>query len=336
MRVLVTGATGLIGAHTTFELLKAGHQVRLLVRNREKAEKYFSSHGITLEDVVLGDMRDAAAVRQSLQGCDALVHAAAVVGVEKARAEEIYQSNLQAVRAVIDTAVEAGIANIVYVSSVGALCNDRKYVTTEVVDETARYIQSTDAYRQSKADCDRHVRALQAQGAAIQITYPTAVLGPDDPGMSESNNALRIFLTQMVPLTSSGFQIVDARDIAIAHRLMLERGAPKQREQGRYIVGGYFQYWRDLAKMYQSASGKWLFKFWLPDSVWIGIGMFLDHLKKIVPIDFPLTEEAGILVTRWVPVSSAKIERELGLVFRPTQVTVNDTAAWMRRAGYVK
>src|SRR5690606_7438109 len=104
MKVLVTGATGLIGAHTTFELLRAGHQVRLLVRNRDKAEQYFRAQGVEISDMVIADMRDADAVRRGLQGCDALVHAAAVVGVEKSQAEAIYRSNMQALHAVIDTA----------------------------------------------------------------------------------------------------------------------------------------------------------------------------------------------------------------------------------------
>src|SRR5690606_13630374 len=105
-------------------------------------------------------------------------------------------------------------------------------------EEAPLFDQSTDAYRRSKTDCERHVRRLQQQGAPIQVTYPTAVLGPEDPGFSESNAALWRFLAQVVPITNSGFQIVDARDIAKIHRLLLEQGAPAIREQGRYMVGG--------------------------------------------------------------------------------------------------
>jgi len=236
---------------------------------------------------------------------------------------------------VIDTAVEEKIKNIIYVSSVGALCNDKKLVNTDTVDETASLVQSSDAYRQSKADCERHVRALQKQGAPIQITYPTAVLGLDDPGMSESNNAFRIFMTQVIPLTSSGFQIVDARDIAIIHRMLVERGAPSQSEEACYIVGGYYHSWFQLAKLFEKCRGKWLFKFWLPDGLWIGIGIFLDQLKRVVPVDFPLTEEAAILVTRWTPISSKKVERELAFEFRSTEQTLKDTIAWLKQSNHL-
>lgn len=337
MKVFVTGATGLVGAHTVRELLRAGHTVRLLVRSREKAETYFARHGITIEDYVVGDMRDAECVRRGLAGCDALLHAAAVVSVEKSQADMIYHSNLDAMKAVMDTAVEESVPNIIYVSSIGAFCNDSHVVKTSTINESADlFDQSTDAYRRSKTDCERHVRQLQAQGAPIQITYPTSILGPDDPGFSESNGALWRFLAQVVPQCSGGFQIIDARDLAIVHRLLLERGAPADRTQGRYFVGGHFYPWKVFGGELERVMGRRLFKLWLPDGLWIAIGMLLDRIKKVMPVDFPLTEEAGVFVTRWTPVSSARVEQELGFHFRPGEETLRDTAAWMYRSGHLK
>jgi len=337
MKVFITGATGLVGAHTTRELLRAGHTVRLLVRNRDKAERYFGALGVTIDDYVVADMRDAPAVREGLRGCDAVVHAAAVVAVEKSRAREIHESNLQALHAVLDGAIAAGIRNIIYVSSVGALCNDRRQVSTPVIDESAElFDQSTDAYRRSKTECEKCVRALQEQGAPIQITYPTAVLGPDDPGFNESNGALWRFLAQVVPQCSSGFQLVDARDIAVAHRLMLERGVPSDPTEARFIIGGHYYEWRRLGQALDEVMGKRLFKFWMPDPVWLAMGILLDVIKKIIPVDFPLTEEAAVFVTRWTPASSAKAEQQLGLRFRPGADTLRDTAVWMYRAGHLK
>ena len=337
MKVFVTGATGMVGAHTTMELLRAGHSVRLLVRNRDKADKYFAAQGITIDDYVIGDMRDPGVIRRGLAGCDALFHAAAVVGIEKSQADLIYRSNIEALRAVIDTAVDAGVPNIIYVSSVGALCNDRRVVSTPTIDENADlFDQSTDAYRRSKTDCERYVRSLQEKGAPIQITYPTAILGPEDPGLSESNFGLQRFLTQLVPQCSSGFQIIDVRDLAIAHRLLIERGVPTDRTQARYVIGGHFCSWPEMGRLIDAVMGKRMFKLWMPDKLWLWTGILLDQVKKIIPVDFPLTEEVAFLVTCWTPLSSARAERELGLQFRPVQQTLHDTIAWMYRTGYLK
>jgi nucleoside-diphosphate-sugar epimerase len=337
MKVFVTGATGMVGAHTTLELLRAGHSVRLLVRNRDKADNYFAKLGVTIADYIVGDMRDADTIRRGLAGCDALFHAAAVVGIEKSQADLIYRSNIEALRAVIDTAVDAGVPNIIYVSSIGALCNDRRVVKTSTIDESAElFDQSTDAYRRSKTDCERYVRSLQERGAPIQITYPTAILGPDDPGFSESNFGLQRFLTQLVPQCSSGFQIIDVRDLAMAHRLLIERVVPADRSQARYVIGGHFCTWPELGHLIDQVMGKRMFKLWMPDSWWYGIGVLLDQIKKVITVDFPLTEEVAFLVTCWTPVSSARAERALALKFRPVEQTLHDTIAWMYRAGHLQ
>ena len=60
MRVFVTGATGLVGAHTARALLAAGHEVRILARDEGRARRYFRDHGHEVTDVVEADMREQA------------------------------------------------------------------------------------------------------------------------------------------------------------------------------------------------------------------------------------------------------------------------------------
>jgi len=337
MKVFITGATGLIGAHTTLELLRTGHSVRLLVRDRKKAEQYFKAHGFDVDDLVVTDMRDVVAIKQGLQGCDAVVHAAAVVGLERRRADEIYNSNVDAIHAVIGTACEVGIKNIIHVSSIGALFVDKKLhpeITT--VDESTPLGSSAEAYGRSKLYCEKYVRDLQKKGAPIQVTYPTSVLGPDDPKLNESNKGLKIFVDLMLPMTNSGFQLVDVRDIGIAHRLMLEKGCPANPEQGRYILGGYYYDWPALGDLIDGVTGKKLLRLKLPDCVWMGIGAICDAIQHVIPFDFALTRESTTMITQWTPANSDKAKRELGLVFRNGEETIRDTLRWMAQAGHIK
>ena len=94
MKIFITGATGLIGANSALELLQAGHEVRLLVRNKTAAEQYFAQHGHQLDDFVVADMLDKAAVKQGMQGCDAVLHCAAIVDLDPRHAEKTIQTNL--------------------------------------------------------------------------------------------------------------------------------------------------------------------------------------------------------------------------------------------------
>ena len=92
LRVLVTGGTGFIGSNTVAALHAAGHQLRLLARNPEQAEALFTSRGLAPSEsgieIVKGNILDLDSVRAALLGCDAVVHGAAVVGIDGAKAAD--------------------------------------------------------------------------------------------------------------------------------------------------------------------------------------------------------------------------------------------------------
>ena len=93
MRVMVTGATGFIGYHTTLALLEAGHEVSLLVRNPEKMRRVFG-RGV-IKHYTEGDIADSGAVKNALKGCDAAIHVAALVSTHAADEERVYRTNLE-------------------------------------------------------------------------------------------------------------------------------------------------------------------------------------------------------------------------------------------------
>src|ERR1700736_1151322 len=73
-RAFVTGATGLLGSNLVDALLRAGFEVRALVRSKDKAARVFGNAKV---DVVVGDMADVAGFALALSGCGALFHTAA-------------------------------------------------------------------------------------------------------------------------------------------------------------------------------------------------------------------------------------------------------------------
>jgi dihydroflavonol-4-reductase len=88
VRVLVTGATGFVGSHTVVALHRDGHELRLLARTPARAVSQLTEAGIdpATVEVVQGDITDAESVQDALNGCDAVVHAAAVVGIDGSKA----------------------------------------------------------------------------------------------------------------------------------------------------------------------------------------------------------------------------------------------------------
>ncbi len=330
MKVLVTGATGLVGGHTALALLFAGHEVRLLVRSEAKARHYFDSQGFASLDCVVADMTDSNAVASGLEGCDALVHAAARLELAPLRAQQVYADNMQSIDAVIGTALKAGINNILWVSSASIFFNSLSFNTeSNKIDEASPLGTLTSAYVRSKRDGELLVRRLQAQGAPIQITYPGAVVGPDDPGLSESNRALRGFV-KSVPRTSSGIQMVDVRDLALIHCHLLENPRVGSPEDARYIVAGHYHEWSQLHALLQTVCGHKIAHPRLPGPVMRVIGHTLDLCRRVYPFETMISAESMAATTQANRASSTRVLNTTGLKFRSSSETLRDTVRWLK------
>ena len=335
MKIFITGATGFIGAHTALELLNAGHELRMLVRNKQAAQGYFAQHGHQQNDFVLADMQDKNEILKGMQGCDAVLHAAAMVSLDPKQAKQVYQNNINSIDAVLGSAYETGIANIVYVSSLAALFHGSSSRAIREITEQTPLGNPKEAYLKSKRDCEVQVRKLKERGAAIQITYPSGVFGPDDPKLNESNHALITFLSTMTPRTSSGIQCVDVRDVAQVHRHLLEQG-PKAGDDGRYIVAGHYYSWQDFHQLLQAITERKLFSPVIPGPLFRFMGSVMDLAKQIYPFDIPITSESMNIVTNWTPANSSKVLEKTALKFRSGADTFGDTIDWLVKAGHLK
>jgi nucleoside-diphosphate-sugar epimerase len=329
MRVLVTGGTGFIGSHTTVALLAAGHEVCLLVRDPAKLERVFGARGLAVPDHRVGDIGDAASVRRALAGCDAVVHAAALVALDAARSREVLETNPRGVENVMNGALELGLSRMLYMSSIGALFRPNQ----PLVSADVPVVQGKAAYARSKSDAELIVRRLQDQGAPIRTVYPAAVLGPDDPTLSPANQALRTFVRYLAFSTSSGFQFIDVRDLATVQARMLElECAP-----GRHIAAGHFLRWHEFADAIVAVAGVRQRRLSIPGVLLRAAGRIGDALDHVWHLDlpFPLTSEAMSVATQWAEADSSKTLEALGLGFRYPLETLADTIRWMHRAGHV-
>ncbi len=326
MRVMITGGTGFIGYHTARALTGAGHQVRLLVRNKDKLRRMYGSD---ITDYVLGDVTDADAVARALDGSDAVVHTAAMVSIDQKDADVVMATNVGGTKLVIGGAVERGLGPIVHVSSVTALYDPE----AQFLNEYSPLGAATNAYGRSKVASEEFVRELQDGGAPIHITYPASVIGPGDPGLTEPHQGLRTYLTAAAPVLPSGNQWVDVRDVAQAHLALLERELPP----GRYPLGGHFLPWGELVDVLSDITGRRIRKVPVPGGVMLGMGRMVDWFNRVrgKALDIPVTHEAMTYATRWVRMDSSKARAELGLQFRPIQDTLADAIRDLVEEGHI-
>jgi len=325
---LVTGATGFTGWHAAARLRAAGRRVRVLVRDVEKARRLLAPLGIAENDMVVGSMTDPAAVERALEGCDAALHAAATVAVATPGAESVFDDNVKGTELVVGGACQRGLASVVFVSSLTAIFDPR----ADRVHADSPLVQSESRYGRSKADSDAFVRSLQDAGARVSIVYPSAIVGPDDPGRSESMKAHRIFLRLMIE-TEGGVQFVDVRDLAA----LLERVLDYTGEQGgaRFVAAGHFSPWPLHVRRIRALTGARMQSLRAPGWALRSLASAVDVVSRVSGRSFPMTREGLEIATRWRAVSDSPGVEELGIVWRDPDETLEDAYRWMLSAGHL-
>ena len=327
MRVLVTGGTGFVGAHTVRALLDAGHEVKLLVRSPEKIAPALEPLGVREQlEAVTGDVLDAECVGRALEGCGGVIHAASVYSNDPRRDNEIRATNLAAAKIVLGMAVERGLDPVVHVSSIVSLVPSKERLLTEATEPG----DGGPAYAASKQAQERYARELQAQGAPVVTTYPGSVWGPFDPYDGESTRIARVFVRGMAPFRpAAGLPIVDVRDVAAAHAAIMEAGKGPR----RYIMGGHYTRIPDLARMACEAAGKRSRGISIPASMAHVGGVIAGKVQRIAPFRLPIDPSSTFMLKCDVRSDNSHAENELGITFRPTAETVRDQIAWQREAG---
>jgi nucleoside-diphosphate-sugar epimerase len=329
VRVFLTGGSGFVGSHTTRRLLDDGHEVRLLVRDEAKASTVLERVGVdpSAVDLVKGDVLDRRSIEDAVRGCDAAVHAAAAIGVTGKGGSSVVDTNVQGTINVVGSAVEAGIDPVVHLSTVGIFIPpvDPVITTTSVLADPR-----TD-YGRSKLAAERAVRALQADEAPIVVVYPGGVIGPDQPALDATLEGIRGARETLWPLAPGGVALIDVRDLAeIIVRSLVPGEGPR-----RFMAGGHFLTWAGFADLTDEITGIRCRRMPMPAPVTLGMGWLIDQVRRIRPIDYPLTLDAAEFMVRMVPTDDEPTLRALGMSLRPVRDTVEDAMRWMAATGHL-
>src|SRR6202171_4537852 len=118
MLALVTGATGFLGSHVARVLEQQGAQLRLLVRPTSDLRNI---DDLKNAERVEGDLRDAGSISKALSGCDVVFHVAADYRLWVRDPDEMYRSNVEGTRSLLEAARKQGVRRVVYTSSVATM-----------------------------------------------------------------------------------------------------------------------------------------------------------------------------------------------------------------------
>lgn len=326
MLVGVTGGTGFVGAHSVAEIVRAGHRVRLLVRDRSRVPAALEPLGVDPEAVQVrtADVTDRPAVARALHGTDAVLHAASVYSFDSRAHAAMRRVNPVGTETVLSVARAVGADPIIHVSSVVALFPS---VESEV-DSSSPVGAPRETYLASKAASETIARAHQARGAPVVITHPPALLGPHDPRLGDQLSRLRGLLRGRMPVwPRGGFPLGDVRDAAVVHAALLDRrDRPKS-----CMTPGRFVSTRDLVATVCEATGRRLPATFLPARLLLPVGWLASAAQRILPWRLPVDFGAIYTCAHGVPVRAGESTMDP----RPLPETVCDSVRWLHEQGHL-
>ncbi|MBI1744444.1 NAD-dependent epimerase/dehydratase family protein [Candidatus Acetothermia bacterium] len=211
MKILVTGATGLIGSHIAEKLLAQKQDVRVLVRDPQKAN-FLKTTGAEL---VLGDTLDPDTLERALKGVHTVYHCAALVQLQGTR-DRLLNINVQGTGNMLEASLAANVKRFIFTSSVAVYGSANDPQGTREDDPQA----PNGPYSESKIESEKLVwQAYREKGFPISIIRPCVVYGPRDLNFSKP---LLKNLKGLMPMVRHGEALLDlvhVRDVADVHLL---------------------------------------------------------------------------------------------------------------------
>jgi dihydroflavonol-4-reductase len=325
MTVVVTGASGHVGANLIRILLRRGERARALVHHDRRALE-----GLDV-DMVQGDICDPDRLLDVFRGADVVYHTAAHISILMSEWGRLEAVNVRGVRNVVDACLRCGVRRLVHVSSIEAFSDGPPGA---VIDEKHPGAGGPGVlpYARSKVAGETAVREGIARGLDAVIVNPTAIIGPHDYRGGPMGEALLRLANGSLPfLVEGGFNWVDVRDVAEG----AIRAAGVAPPAAQYILGGHWISLRELAALLEEITGA-------PAPRWTA-PMGLARLgAPLISACSHLTGQRALYTSAslrplqgYRRVSHARATRDLGYRPRPFPETIADTVRWLEEGDYL-
>jgi len=333
LKAFVTGATGFLGSHVARVLAEQGAELRLLVRPTSDLRNL---EGLKADRVV-GDLRDAASIEKALSGCDVVFHVVADyrLWVRGRDSSEMYRSNVEGTRAVLEAARKQGVRRVVYTSSVATMGFTSGTNNGKVADEQSPVglADMIGHYKRSKFMAEQVAVEAAKSGVDVVVVNPTTPIGERDLKPTPTGRIVLDFLKGKFPAyVETGLNLVDAAECAHGHIQALEKG----RSGERYILGGENLTLKQILDRLAAIADLPSPTLKLPYIFALAAGVVDEMVTgRLLGREPRATIDTVRMGRKMMFVSSAKAERELGWRTVPVDGALRRSVEWFRANGYV-
>jgi dihydroflavonol-4-reductase len=328
MQTFLTGATGFLGSHVARALAAQGAALRLLVRPTSNPKNL---EGLNAETVT-GDLRDSASLEKAMQGCEVVFHVAADYRLWLRDPAEMYRSNVEGTRAILDAARKNKVRAVVYTSSVATIGFTGNGRPADE-DSPVALADMIGHYKRSKFMAEQLALDAGRAGLRVVTVNPTTPVGEQDIKPTPTGRIVVDFLKRKFPAyVETGLNLVDVRECARGHIAALEKG----RSGERYILGGENLTLKKILDKLGAISGLPSPTVKLPYFVAYIAGAVDEAISgRILNREPRATVETVRMGKKKMWATSDKAERELGWKIIPADDALRRAVEWFRANGYV-
>ncbi|HEX3818897.1 MAG TPA: hopanoid-associated sugar epimerase [Candidatus Sulfotelmatobacter sp.] len=328
MLAFLTGATGFLGSHVARVLADQGADLRLLVRSSSNLKNL---EGLKAETAI-GDLRDSASLEKAMAGCDTVFHVAADYRLWVRDPREMYRSNVEGTRAILNAVRKNGVQRVVYTSSVATIgFTAHGHPADE--DSPVSVGDMIGHYKRSKFMAEQIAMEAGRGGLHVVTVNPTTPVGEQDVKPTPTGRIVVDFLKRKFPAyVETGLNLVDATVCARGHVTALEKGKSGE----RYILGGENLTLKQILDKLGKITGLPSPKIKLPYIFAFAAGVVDEVITGGLMRREPrATIETVRMGKKKMFASSDKAERELGWKIVPVDNALQRAVAWFRANGYV-
>jgi len=332
--ILVTGSTGLVGAHVLFELAKKNKHIRALKRINSDVSyvsKIFSFYAATdaeklLSKIewVIGDVLDSESLNNAMKGVSFVYHAAAVVSFNAEMKSTLYDVNVAGTRNVINACILSKVLKLCYVSSIAAIGRDGHQMVHEEL--AWQFKKDISEYAKSKYKAEQLVWGAASNGLNFVIVNPSIIIGPGN----WDTGSMKIFKTVFKGLkfyTKGITGFVDVRDVARIMCMLQESDVLNQ----RFIVSSqnipYKELFFQIADAFNVSRPIFYASPFISALAWR-----VEAVKSFFLKNTPLiTKETARTAHKKYHYSNAKVCKTLDYQFIPVNETVKNAVAYFKQ-----
>ena len=324
MKIGVTGSSGLVGFNFCVEALKNNDSLNILIREDTEYLRQIDA------EVYYGDLNDIKVLDKFCEGCDVIIHSAAMISIGLDSYDEVYEVNYLGTKNLLESSKKMKVKKFIYISSINAF---NKNPVTEKLDETRELVKRGNAYDMTKAMGQELV--MNTDGIEKVSINPTSILGRYDFKPSRLGKVIKTLYAGKLPfLVNGGLDVIDVEDLSKAIYSSIRNG----RDGETYIISGKWRSFKEINNSVQKRRDKKSFVIFFP-KLFVEMNLPLlslfpkSILRKAADFNgkyFPglesLTKESIENIINFPKnIDNSKAKKDLGLTISPIDKTVKDS-----------